>query len=231
MEIIAINETSYKIKYADFDCLLYNGKFVGYIVNISNNNISFTINTTSTEVIISDLVAGMDYSITVALVNEVGEGPYSDAISFEAGTCECQIFICSIQIFYYIDIVPGLVDSVYVKTSQTMAIISWDIPDYIPANYSIITYEIGYFLIDTETMCVTTSIKNVATPSHGQMNVTVLMAHVDSLMADSCYAFAVRAYTDIGHGGWSLVAKRTAIHEDLVYGEHQQCKQNKTTVG
>ena len=127
-------------------------------------------------------------------------------------------------VIFYIDIVPGFVDSVYVKTSQTMAMISWDIPDYIPANYSIITYEIAYIAIDDETMCLTGSTKEVATPSHGMMNVTLLTAHIDTLMADTCYVFAVRAYTDIGHGGWSLVAKPTAIHENITYGEH--CKQN-----
>ena len=74
--------------WSEIDCLLYNGEFVGYTVNISNSNTSFTINTTSTEVVTSDLVADVQYSVTVAVVNVVGIGPSSTATKFEAGTCK-----------------------------------------------------------------------------------------------------------------------------------------------
>ena len=74
--------------WSEIDCLLYNGEFVGYTVNISNSNTSFTINTTSTEVVTSDLVADVQYSVTVAVVNVVGIGPSSTATMFEAGTCK-----------------------------------------------------------------------------------------------------------------------------------------------
>ena len=90
VQISAISATTYKIVWSTskIDCLLYNGDLVGYTVNISNSSTSFTINTTSTQVVTSDLVAGVQYSITVAVVNVVGVGPYSDATVFEAGTCK-----------------------------------------------------------------------------------------------------------------------------------------------
>ena len=69
-------------------CLLYNGEIIGYTVDIRNSSTSFVINTTITEVVISDLVASVQYNITVAVANVVGEGPYSDAIVFEAGICK-----------------------------------------------------------------------------------------------------------------------------------------------
>ena len=88
VQISAISATTYRIVWSQIDCLLYNGEFVGYTVDISNSSTSFTINTTSTQVVTSDLVAGVQYSITVAVVNVVGVGPYSDATVFEAGTCK-----------------------------------------------------------------------------------------------------------------------------------------------
>ena len=88
VQISAINATTYRIVWSEIDCLLYNGDLVGYTVDISNSSTSFTINTTSTVVVTSDLVAGVQYSITVAVVNVVGVGPYSDDTVFEAGTCK-----------------------------------------------------------------------------------------------------------------------------------------------
>ena len=88
VQISAISATTYRIVWSEIDCLLYNGDLVGYTVDISNSSTSFTINTTSTEVVTSDLVAGVQYSITIAVVNVVGVGPYSDDTVFEAGTCK-----------------------------------------------------------------------------------------------------------------------------------------------
>ena len=68
------------------NCLLYNGDFISYTVNISNSTSSLIINTTSTVVDVSGLVPGVQYSVTVAVVNVVGVGPYSDDVMFEAGT-------------------------------------------------------------------------------------------------------------------------------------------------
>ena len=85
----------------EINCLLYNGDLVGYTVDVSasNSSTSFTINTTSTEVVTSDLVAGVQYNITVAVVNVVGEGQYSDAVVFEAGTCKLIIIIYYASIY------------------------------------------------------------------------------------------------------------------------------------
>ena len=86
VQISAISATTYRIVWNEIDCLLYNGEFVGFTVDISNSSTSFTINTTSTQVVTSDLVAGVQYNITVAVVNVVGVGPYNDDTVFEAGT-------------------------------------------------------------------------------------------------------------------------------------------------
>ena len=88
VQISAIDATTYRIVWSEIDCLLYNGELVGYTVDISNSSTLFTINTTITEVVTSDLVAGVQYNITVAVVNVEGVGPYSDDTVFEAGTCK-----------------------------------------------------------------------------------------------------------------------------------------------
>ena len=89
VQISAVSTTTYRIVWSEVtDSCLYNGELIGYTVDISNSSTSFTINTTSTEVVTSDLVAGVQYNITVAVVNVVGVGPYSDAVVFEAGTCK-----------------------------------------------------------------------------------------------------------------------------------------------
>ena len=40
--------------------------------------------------------------------------------------------------------VPGPVHTLSSLVSTTLAVISWNVPSYIPVDYPIITYEIGY---------------------------------------------------------------------------------------
>ena len=84
VQISTIDATTYRIVWSEKDCLLYNGDLVGYTVDISNGNATITINTTTTEVVTSDLAAGVQYSISIAAINVVGVGPYSDAVVFVA---------------------------------------------------------------------------------------------------------------------------------------------------
>ena len=102
VQISAVSTTTYRIVWSEVtdSCLLYNGELIGYTVDISNSSTSFTINTTSTEVLTSDLVADIQYNITVAVVNVVGVGPYSDAVVFEAGTCKSITYLFYINILY-----------------------------------------------------------------------------------------------------------------------------------
>ena len=85
-QLISATTYTYSIVWStnEIDCLLYNGDIVGYTVDITNSSTTITINTTSMEVVTSDLVAGVEYSVTVAVVNVVGVGPYSDAVVFVA---------------------------------------------------------------------------------------------------------------------------------------------------
>ena len=68
------------------DCHVHNGRIIEYIVIISNN--SFTYNLTSTEryIIVNDLVFGYIYNMSVAGVNSIGRGPFSDPVEVQIGT-------------------------------------------------------------------------------------------------------------------------------------------------
>ena len=86
VQISAISTITYRIVWSGVDCLLYNGDLVGYMVQIGNSSTSSAIITTSTEVVTSGLIAGVQYNIAIAIVNEVGVGPFSTITEFEAGT-------------------------------------------------------------------------------------------------------------------------------------------------
>ena len=52
---------------------------------ISNSSITYNLNSTERYIILNDLVFGTVYNISVAAVNSVGRGPFSDPIVVEIG--------------------------------------------------------------------------------------------------------------------------------------------------
>ena len=48
---------------------------------ISNSNITYNLTSTDTHIILDDLVFDTEYNISVAAVNAVGSGPFSDHIT------------------------------------------------------------------------------------------------------------------------------------------------------
>ena len=52
---------------------------------ISNSSITYNLTSTERYIILNDLVFGTEYSISVAAVNSVGRGPFSDPIVVEIG--------------------------------------------------------------------------------------------------------------------------------------------------
>ena len=64
--------------WKEVDCIQRNDRIIKYIVIISND--SYTYNLTSTEryITVNDLVLGGIYNISVAAVNSIGSGPFSD---------------------------------------------------------------------------------------------------------------------------------------------------------
>ena len=103
-------------------------------------------------------------------------------------------------------IVSGPVTSISVDTQSTSATISWSVPQYIPAHYPIVTYEVGYY-ITNDRSCSATITNNVV--PEGLRNTTSLTATLNGLMSGTCYGFVVRGYTEFGPGPWTGVLEWT----------------------
>uniref|UniRef100_A0A1X7SLF0 Fibronectin type-III domain-containing protein n=1 Tax=Amphimedon queenslandica TaxID=400682 RepID=A0A1X7SLF0_AMPQE len=122
------------LTWNEVNCSKRNGLIKNYTVMISNSSITYSLTSTERYIILNDLVFDIVYNISVAAVNSVGRGPFSDPIVAEIG------------------IVPGPVGSVSSIMGTTWAVISWSVPSYIPSDYPIITYEIGHLQADNCSM-------------------------------------------------------------------------------
>ena len=84
--VSSVSLTSNKITWEEIDCHLRNGRIIEYIVIISNNSITYNLTTTERYVIVNDLVFSNVYNISVAGVNSIGSGPFSDPVEVQIGT-------------------------------------------------------------------------------------------------------------------------------------------------
>uniref|UniRef100_A0A1X7SD81 Fibronectin type-III domain-containing protein n=1 Tax=Amphimedon queenslandica TaxID=400682 RepID=A0A1X7SD81_AMPQE len=176
----------------EVNCSERNGLITGYTVIISNSSITYNLTSTERYIILNDLVFGTEYNISVAAVNSVGRGPFSGPIEVEIG------------------IVPGPVGSVSSIMDTTWAVISWSAPSYIPSDYPIITYEIGYHILqfDTCSMVDDDDIDIQMLQFSNSTNGNTFIA-ITGLNDMSCYIFGVRAYTENGYGEWIVIANET----------------------
>ena len=84
--VSSVSLTSNNITWKDIDCHLRNGRIIEYIVIISNNSITYKLTTTERYIIVNDLVFSNVYNISVAGVNSIGRGPFSDPVEVQIGT-------------------------------------------------------------------------------------------------------------------------------------------------
>ena len=66
---------------------------------ISNSSITYNLNSTERYILLNDLVFGTVYNISVAAVNSVGKGPFSDPIAVQIAEG-----ISNLNDFYYASI-------------------------------------------------------------------------------------------------------------------------------
>ena len=119
-----------------------------------------------------------------------------------------------IAIYFRYYSVPGPVGSVSSMTDTTWAVVSWTIPSFIPKNYSIMTYEIGYHILQSNScsMVETDSIHNTQMMIKQFNNVSAAYNYsvtILGLMNNTCYIFAVRAYTINGYSKWAITVEKT----------------------
>ena len=72
--------------WEEVDCCLHNGRIIEYIVIISNNSMTFNLTSSERYIIVNNLVFGNVYKMSVAGVNSIGRGPFSDSIEVQIGT-------------------------------------------------------------------------------------------------------------------------------------------------
>ena len=87
VSLIPVNLTANNLTWNEVNCSQRNGLITGYTVMISNSSITYNLNSTERYIILNDLVFGTVYNISVAAVNSVGRGSFSDptAIKIEKG--------------------------------------------------------------------------------------------------------------------------------------------------
>ena len=75
-----------RVQWGQVDCIHRNGHISGYIVCHTNveTTSEMCVSTSDTSLDIS-VGSAADYSVTVAAVNNEGEGPFSDNVIIEAG--------------------------------------------------------------------------------------------------------------------------------------------------
>ena len=91
IKVSSVSLTSNNIIWKEVDCHLRNGRIIEYIVMISNNSITYNLTSSERYVIVNDLVFGNVYNMSVAGVNSIGRGPFSDPIEVQIGTGNCII--------------------------------------------------------------------------------------------------------------------------------------------
>ena len=118
--------------------------------------------------------------------------------------------------------VPGPISTLFSLMSTTWAVISWSVPNYIPVDYPIITYEIGYTTHQSDCSCFPSDdfIPMIKT-STSSRNVTI-----SDLIGNTCYLFGVRGYTVNGYGLWTVIGNITE-QESTICTNEGNCRQSR----
>lgn len=83
MRSFVLSSTSARLQWNTLNCLDTNGPIEGYTVRYAlrfGGDEEFTVTTFARDIVIDGLSAGQEYSISVAAVNSVGRGPFSEPI-------------------------------------------------------------------------------------------------------------------------------------------------------
>ena len=91
----------------------------------------------------------------------------------------------------------------------TWAVISWSVPSFIPTDYSITNYELGYNVLQSH-YCSMMDFESTDIQMNEQFcNVSGTITQISDLMSSTCYIFAVRAYTINGYSEWVYTTNKT----------------------
>uniref|UniRef100_A0A1X7TRN0 Fibronectin type-III domain-containing protein n=2 Tax=Amphimedon queenslandica TaxID=400682 RepID=A0A1X7TRN0_AMPQE len=162
---------------------------------------------------------------------KIGHSLYSISMSIGSTTlasytnCDDQLNDCpGTVLFYEYQYVSLYRISIWSSWSvssimdTTWAVISWSVPSYIPPDYPIITYEIGYHILFNRLCCSMVNDNDIDIHMSHLYNSTSdsTFINITGLNDKSCYIFGVRAYTDRGPGNWRVIANETLISTQFV---------------
>ena len=98
--VFPLNKTSNKITWEEIYCHLRNGRIIEYIVIISNNSMTYNLTSSERYVIVNDLVFGNVYNMSVAGVNSIGRGPFSNPVEVQIGTSKYIVSSSKQQLYF-----------------------------------------------------------------------------------------------------------------------------------
>ena len=82
---VSLSQPINNLTWNEVICFQWNGLITGYKVIIGNSSITYSFTSTERYIILNDLIFGTEYNISIAAVNSVGEGPFSNPIVVEIG--------------------------------------------------------------------------------------------------------------------------------------------------
>ena len=198
--------------WEEVDCVQHNGRIIEYIVIISNNSNTYNLTSTERYITVNDLVLGGIYNISVAAVNFIGSGPLINVLDVLIGIGILHNLLISHNYCY---IVPSSVGSLNSIMDITWAVILWTVPSYIPVSYPIITYEIGYHVLDNCSYYLDINSQQIVLLNISHVST---FTNITDLRTNTCYLFGIRAYTINGYGLWTVIAKTTLTITDTTTG-------------
>ena len=107
MNVSEVSPYILRVQWGQVDCIHRNGHISGYIVchtNVETTSEIMCVSTSDTSLDIS-VGSAADYSVTVAAVNNEGEGPFSDNVIIEAGEqgSNYNMYVCmTYQLILYV---------------------------------------------------------------------------------------------------------------------------------
>ena len=119
-----------------------------------------------------------------------------------------SVFVNWHEVLFFHETWPLIVQIVTLSSfmSTTWAVISWSVPSYIPVDYPLITYEIGYITHQSNGSCSPSDKFNPMIKT----NTSSRNMNISDLIGNTCYLFGVRGgYTINGYGPWTIIANQT----------------------
>ena len=173
-----------------------NGVIIGYVINVTvqETGASFQLESTTTELAVSNLKPYRTYVCVIAAATSVGTGPFSEIYIVktpEDGKTQnlCQLHVY-LFIFFSVPGEPPLNFSVSV-TSSSSAYLTWHPPSYEKQNGEIVQYVIRASVLETgENFELTESEQSL---------------ELNTLKPYRSYEFSIAAATSVGLGPYSSI--------------------------